>query len=496
VSCNSSWGVDVSTASWGHIEKNGNTLTLRVDPNQSNSTRTDYFILKSGSKSLRVDISQAGGTPKSNSTQSGRSKFEISPTKFSVGANGGSTTFTVTCDNSWEIDINTAAWGHLTKNGNTLTLRVDPNSNTSARTDYFRIKSGNQLIRVEISQASGTSTSGSSNQEQSKFEISRKSAVFNSSGGTAIFTVTSANSWQISMNTADWGHLTRNGNMLTLQVDANKHPIERTDFFVIKSGDKLIRVDIAQQAAAEILSINGSTSDISVSYNSDGGVRYISVNTNLTGYQILCLPSWCYIKGKTATGFILGCNSNSNSNPRRDWISIQAGQKDRRINIFQQANYSALCRGQNGGWVNMPIGFEGGYNVGGRDLWYANMLVGVRIGNYTDIVQGEVGVAPGVIASYVDYYKFHLPLYASLKLSIRSGKLYLKLGAAYNLVRDKYYEGNYSLRAGFGSAWKHFDWDWAYVQLNAPVKEWDYNTNIFNTDNMFVGMRWTWYITR
>jgi hypothetical protein len=124
------------------------------------------------------------------------------------------------------------------------------------------------------------------------------------------------------------------------------------------------------------------------------------------------------------------------------------------------------------------------------------MLVGVRIGNYTDIVQGEVGVAPGVIASYVDYYKFHLPLYASLKLSIRSGKLYLKLGAAYNLVRDKYYEGNYSLRAGFGSAWKHFDWDWAYVQLNAPVKEWDYNTNIFNTDNMFVGMRWTWYITR
>ena len=150
----------------------------------------------------------------------------------------------------------------------------------------------------------------------------------------------------------------------------------------------------------------------------------------------------------------------------------------------------------------MAIGFEGGYN---EDLWYANGLLGLRIGNYKDIIQLEVGISPGVFSCYSGYEDmyvtgFHLPVYSSLKISASSGKFYLKLGGAYNLLRDDEYEGEYSLRAGLGSAWKHFEWDWLFVQFNDPseyIDDCKFETgDMFDESNIQVGMRMAWYLTR
>jgi hypothetical protein len=505
VTADKEWSIKTKPASWATLTKIGQKLTLKVGANTSSEQRKTSFVITSIGKTIKVTVSQSAA-----------SLFEISAKNATFGSSGGSKSFKVSCNSSWGVDVSTASWGHIEKNGNTLTLRVDPNQSNSKRTDYFILKSGSKSLRVDISQAGKTLMSGSSRQEQARqeqarqeqarqeqarqeqarFEISSTSALFNSSGGTQTFTVTSSGTWQILTNTAIWGHLTRSGNTLTLKVDQNMRATDRTDFFVITSGEKTIRVNISQKAGDETLSVNGSLSDVSVGFGGYGGTKVIIVKTNVGEYQTLYLPPWCYIKGKTSSEFILGCYSNPSGNDRRDWMTVKAGKKSIRINISQNANYSKRRRLYNGGWVNMPIGFEGGYNVSGEDLWYANGIVGVRIGNYTDVVQLELGATPGVISSSADKPVFHLPLYGTLKLSVKSGKFYFKFGGAYNVIRAKVYEGDYSLRAGFGSAWKHFDWDWVYVQLNAPVKEWDYNTNIFNTDNMFVGMRWTWYITR
>lgn len=78
--------------------------------------------------------------------------FSIFPSSVEIDANGGSKTFTIDCGRTWSIDTNTNSWGHLTKQGNTLTLRVDANYSSSSRTDYFTIRSGSKTLRVNISQ--------------------------------------------------------------------------------------------------------------------------------------------------------------------------------------------------------------------------------------------------------------------------------------------------------------------------------------------------------
>lgn len=56
------WYVDVDVASWGHLSKYSDSVTLRVDPNASSSSRTDYFILKSGDYTKLINITQSGNT--------------------------------------------------------------------------------------------------------------------------------------------------------------------------------------------------------------------------------------------------------------------------------------------------------------------------------------------------------------------------------------------------------------------------------------------------
>lgn len=154
--------------------------------------------------------------------------------------------------------------------------------------------------------------------------------------------------------------------------------------------------------------------------------------------------------------------------------------------LGRQVDYRKFQRSRNGGWVNMALGVEGAY--GSKDAWFSNATVGMRIGNYRDVVQFEVGLSPGVRAGHF----FHMPLYASLKISKRSGKLYLKLGGAYNHIIRHDAEGAFSGRIGLGSAWKHFDWDWAFVDMESTDgdRRWGHDSPLT------FGMRMAYYITR
>lgn len=80
------------------------------------------------------------------------STIVVTPTKLSFGASGGTKILTVNTSREWSISIGTASWGHLTKSGNTLTLRVDANTSTVSRTDFFKIKAGDREERIFISQ--------------------------------------------------------------------------------------------------------------------------------------------------------------------------------------------------------------------------------------------------------------------------------------------------------------------------------------------------------
>lgn len=221
-------------------------------------------------------------TPKQSNKQPARSTskshyFSISSQYVSFGSDGGNRTFTVSSSAAWKISVNTANWGHLSRSGNTLYLRVDANNSSSSRTDYFTISSGSKSIRVDISQGKGNSLT-----------VSSESLSFPSAGGSRTITVNSSSSWKIGTKTYDWGHLSTNGNTITLRVDANTTTSSRTDYFTVKAGNLEKRINISQSGGTASSSKDATIKSVSVSNNADvDGEKGLSVNVsfNISGMK-------------------------------------------------------------------------------------------------------------------------------------------------------------------------------------------------------------------
>ena len=147
-------------------------------------------------------------------------------------------------------------------------------------------------------------------------------------------------------------------------------------------------------------------------------------------------------------------------------------QKDR---ISAQKTWQ---RQQNGGWLNLGLSFlDFGCNLDFEDysLWYYNVGVILRLGNFKDWAQLAVGVKPGVLgykegentSSFFDdsdgdtHVAFHMPILAQLKLNLfttsRNSRLFIQGMYQFNAVRVADIESRMAWGAGFGVAWQHLD---------------------------------------
>lgn len=247
------------------------TKTETVRSTQKTQSKVSSSTEKGNTNKPKV----VSAAPKQNQKQpvkstSKKSYFSISSQYASFGSDGGNRTFTVSSSSAWKISVNTANWGHLSRSGNTLYLRVDANNSSSSRTDYFTISSGSKSIRVDISQG-----------RRNSLTVSSESLSFSSAGGSRTITVNSGSSWKIGTKTYDWGHLSTNGNTVTLRVDANTSTSSRTDYFTIKSGNLEKRINISQSGNAETTSNNATIKSVYVSNNADvDGEKGLSIKVS------------------------------------------------------------------------------------------------------------------------------------------------------------------------------------------------------------------------
>lgn len=219
--------ISTQPESWAHASINGNSILLSVDENPG-IKRTDYFVIKSGTYTERINISQAGKSA---------TRLSVSTENVSFSYTGGSRTITVSTDGEWQISTGTAGWGHTSISGNTITLRIDENTSSSSRTDYFVIKSGSKEKRINISQDGKPAT---------RLSVSTENVSFDKDGGRRTITVSTNGEWRIGVGTASWAHTSVSGNTITLRVDENNSGDERTDYFTVVAGDKDVRINITQ----------------------------------------------------------------------------------------------------------------------------------------------------------------------------------------------------------------------------------------------------------
>ena len=373
VSSSAAWKISVNTANWGHLSRSGNTLYLRADANNSSSSRTDYFTISSGSKSIRVDISQGKGN-----------SLTVSSESLSFPSAGGSRTITVNSSSSWKIGTKTYDWGHLSTNGNTITLRVDANTTTSSRTDYFTVKAGNLEKRINISQSGGTASSSkdatiksvsvSNNADVDgekglsvnvSFDISgmkghsgKVSCYFYDTNGNALIDTNNSYGTTGNPSCVAVSRSINPGYDNTVYTDFDVK-IPYKELHLSNTYSRTLRVDViiwdyssgdghelTRKSGTTFtcipnisyLKVDGTTTDKSKYFSESGGREYYSVNTSSSTYETWGIPSWCRVENKTSSGFTLVCERNNSRSSRNDYMKIKAAGKEIRIDIEQAAS--------------------------------------------------------------------------------------------------------------------------------------------------------------
>ena len=191
-------------------------------------------------------------------------------------------------------------------------------------------------------------------------------------------------------------------------------------------------------------------------------------------------------------------------NSVQSYISMNKKKQKERRNALKSWE-----RKQNGGTVNLGLDFlDLGLNGAYDDctLWYYNVGLMLRFGNFKDRVQFAIGLKPGIFGYteevysggyYYDYYDtenrtaFHMPIVGQLKLNLfntsENSRFFIYGKYQYNAVRVEDIEAEMSWGAGCGIAWKHFDWAFYYRQDIGSGRNLDYK------NQHYIGMSMIYY---
>ena len=269
--------VSTLPASWITVSVNGNTINLDYNEN-SGTVRSSYLIISSGTKSKRIDITQAGKlatklyVPSENLTFNANGICKETTTGIRE-IDGGGRAFDVDTDGFLEINSYLGDWGTLYLTGNTILIYIKENPNSSTRSGYFIVKSGSIEKRVNILQDAKTAT---------LLEASRTNINISHTGGTRTITVECDDNWEVGVGTARWIDLSTSGNTITLEIEENPDIESRDDYFTIKSGNLEKRITIEQSGNNKPrASIERIWVDHNDYYNGYKGMR-IHVDWNVT----------------------------------------------------------------------------------------------------------------------------------------------------------------------------------------------------------------------
>ena len=309
----------------------------------------------------------------------------IKPTYANFNAEGGSKTFTVSASGTWKISSSKGSWMHLSKNGNTLTVRVDENTGTSSRSGSFELTSGEKSVRVSVKQAGGDIS----------LSVSSENVSFGSSGGTKTITVTTNGTWQIGTNSTSWGHLTKNGNQISIKTDKNDGISQRSGSFTIKAGNQEKRVYISQSGSSTA-STNLTVSSDNLQFDSYGGTQTITISSNGSWQIGTNIAPWGHLT-KSGNQLSIKIDSNPNTTSRLDWITIKAGNKEKRINISQSGSTVSQSEG------TTSIGKAEIENVTVSHKETVNGESGMKI-NFKLTIKGKKGKNCRVVAYFYDEY--------------------------------------------------------------------------------------------
>lgn len=149
ITSNRTWKLTNTSSSLFTVSQSGDNVSISYNANPNTTPRTDYFdvVTTDGSMSERVYISQEA---KANPTP----YLSVNKTSISTSSYGTTEYITVSSNATWEVQYPSGNMYSVTRNGNTLTIRIEENASTESRSDFFNIKTtdGSKVQKISLSQ--------------------------------------------------------------------------------------------------------------------------------------------------------------------------------------------------------------------------------------------------------------------------------------------------------------------------------------------------------
>lgn len=233
--------------SWSRVSnQTSNSFTINWDANSTSGTRTDWFRVECGDDKVRVDVRQASTNPSGATYLKVDNKTEVNS---SWAGTGGTETYYVSTDgNRYEVTL-LPSWATVTSQTSTsFTIRWDNNGTGSQRTDWFRVKSGDYNVRVNITQAAGNS-----NVNATRLTVDGKSDATTSNwsaeSGTETYYVNTDGTYQVTL-LPSWVTVTsKSETQFTVRWESNNTGASRSDWFRVESGSLQVRVNVIQSSS-------------------------------------------------------------------------------------------------------------------------------------------------------------------------------------------------------------------------------------------------------
>ncbi len=326
ISSNVNWTA-TSSANWARVEgsSDGGSLTIGVEPNISDVSRTTVVTLSSASgTSSYIDVTQepAGVT---GSTET-----------LAFENDGGTKTITITADADWEANTS-SSWIAVSPSsgeaGNhVLTVKVLENNSIGERTGNVYVSIGG-IYKLDIPIF----------QRGIYIEVNPASVSFSADAETKQIEVNSNTNWIVA-SLPEWltastmtGNRTRT---ITLTTQRNPNTSVRSGKVRIeKEGVSLFAyVDVLQEG------IDLSVDQNNLQFTDKASSQDVVINT-VAEWSALSLDGWIHLSRSSGIGkstLTISVDENTEENQRIGSVKITAAGLSQIINVTQQGKYFTL----------------------------------------------------------------------------------------------------------------------------------------------------------
>ena len=286
---NSSW-TSQCDAGWITVSpSSGNgsrTISVHANANPNAESRSGIITVKTGDSTFTVIVSQDG--------KEGSAYYvNVSTVSLSFDNTGGSDSFTIDSNDECEVKQTngTSSWLTVTTSDKIVNVTVKANETTTKREAQITVTGKNSGVskEVKVVQSANSYT----------FNVQTEILNFNSGISSQTIKVNGNDSWTASSNKS-WCKVPSSGNgNVTVTVDANNDPQERSAEITIKgdnTGNTYI-VKVNQSGVGYEFSI----SDSSLQFEASAGSKTLSVTGN-DSWTASSSDTWCTVSPTTGQG--------------------------------------------------------------------------------------------------------------------------------------------------------------------------------------------------